>query len=239
MEPNEHQRALTKAHKALAFMEQFQQVKRDLDELKTVLPRTYRSECEAISTKLGALLTVLDVGEEEIFKTITGASTEGVVRSKVERLRIGGEIIRLRTEVRMSYADIAERFAIATSTVSAFCKAYEQASPSEQARIRRTSIFDAGNQYEELGAMIYRQLARLETSGDAENHVKYISELRQTLKQAEQWMERISVNSKLEQIRGIVMEVLLDECPEKRTLIMQRFAAMGVRGQVATRELPA
>lgn len=238
MDQNEHQRALTKAHKALSFIEQFQQIERDIKELVVVVPRTYRADLKLIEAKVNGLLQVLDVGEEQIFQTITSAKTEGVTRSKIERLRIGGEIIRLRNEVKLSYKAIADRFEIHEHTVSAFCKAYDQATPTEQARIKRTSIFDSHNQYEELGAMIYRCLARLEQDGELETHVKYIGELRQTLKQAEQWMDRVSVSSKLEQIRAIVMEVLLDELPEKRTLIMQRFAEMGVTGQVATRQLP-
>ncbi len=220
--------ALSSAGAALGLIEQLENLVSDLREFGLTIPALARSELEVLVERLSAVAKLLD-DDENLPDLIKGLQLSGRVASKVDRLKLGGEIVRLREVGRATNAEIAQQLGIGEQTVGRFLRFYDQCKPSEKARYQRSSIFDTTNQYEDLAAMIWRQLARLENL-DNENHVRYISELRQLIKAAEQWMEKINQANKIEELRMAVAEILASELPHRRAEILQRFATIGLQG---------
>lgn len=200
------------------------------------MPLDSQAELEASIARSKAIYAMVNEGEE--FEIVAErAVLANQAGSKIERLGIGKEILRLKAENRLSNADIAERFNVSASLVGQFLRAYEKAKPAEQARMRRTSIFDTYEQWERLGVKLDALFARVETQ-DYQISVQVLGEMRKTIESADKFMQRISEQQKVERIRLAVEEILLDELPEKRTAIMQRFAAMGLKGSGAAPALP-
>jgi hypothetical protein len=158
--------------------------------------------------------------------------------SKIERLGIGKEIVRLRLENRVSIKEIAEKFSLSAATVSQFLKVYDQAKPDEQVRMRRTSIFDTTEQYERLNVKLDLLYAKV-ISSDQQVSVQVLGEMRKTIESAERFMAKYSEREKMERVLLIIQEVLQSELPEKRVAIMQRFAALGLKGATPGTSLPA
>lgn len=182
---------------------------------------------------------MINEGEAE-FKLISDGNKtlSKVAPSRIERMGLGREIIRLRTENKLKIEEIANRFDLSVYAVSQFLKAYEKAKPLEQARMRRTSIFDTQAQYETLGAQIHILLGKVQGI-DNQVSVQVLGELRKTIESAEKFMARLSDQQKVDKIRQIVMEVLMDELPEKRIDIMKRFQELDMGRHLASASLPA
>jgi hypothetical protein len=219
--------ALQKANNALSIIEQLDVICSQLHDLEGIVSLSNKADVAAISARADALLKVLNESEDDVLCiTEETAKITQIGHSKIEKLGIGAEIIRLRGEAKMSYKDIATRFQLSASTVKNFCELYDKSKPLEQAKVRSTTPLDYERTWEDLGAMIYRMLARLEN--DPENHVKYISELRQLSVVVEKFQNKQTAQQKIEQIIHINKEILLDVLPEKAHLIMQRFNEVGL-----------
>ncbi len=98
--------------------------------------------------------------------------------------------------------------------------------------MRRTSIFDTTEQWERLGARMEALYARVETS-DYQVSAQVLAEFRKTIESAEKFMNRLSDQQKLDQIRQIVQEILIQELPEKRVEIIMKLGQAGLRGSVS------
>lgn len=220
--------ALEKTNKAMALIEQLQLISEQLKDLEKTAPVPVKAEVTAISARAEALFNAVnETDSEEALQQIgEGLKLSNIAKSKIDKLGISSEIIRLRSEAKMSYSDIAKRFSLNESTVSNYCKLYDKSRPIEQAKAKTRSIMDYANTWEDLGAMIYRMLAKLEN--DPEHHVKYISELRQLSVVIEKFMSKQTAQQKIEQIIQINKEILLDVLPEKKQLIMERFQQVGL-----------
>lgn len=218
--------ALERASQALSVLEQLSLTLRDVEQTVQTLPLSHRTDFQPLLERWRAVIEVLESDEDTIPELVKGKKLTEVSPSKIERLKIGKEIIRLREVEKLTYQEIADHFSISQATVATFCKFYDGASPAVRSRYQRTSIFDTSQNFENLAAMIYRSLARLENV-DSDNHVRYISELRQTITAAQKWMDQVSSHQKYDILKQAIVDILSDELPEKREKIIQRFQAVG------------
>jgi hypothetical protein len=222
--------AVAVAQRALAIIEQFEKVVKDLDKLYEHVGLEYRAEVSIVKSRAESLFNMLNNSEdgEEILKSLNAEAdtNSSSVRGVIANLGIGSEIIRLRNIERRSYREIAERYSLSERSISKFCRLYDQMTPLEKVKERNRSIMDFVGHWEEMGTLIYRMLAKLEN--DPENHVRYIAELRQLLKNVEGFQARYTAQQELQQVKDIVREILLQELPEKQALILARFKDTGV-----------
>lgn len=204
--------AIANASAALGLIEQLALVASDLGEYEVSVPKLHRPELVIIRGRLDSLIRLLNE-EESLPDFAQSLQLSGRISSKIERLRLGGEVVRLRELGRLTIDEIATHVDLSPSTISTFLKFYDRLKEPQKARYQKASIFDTTNQYEDLGQMIYRQLARLENV-DAEHHVKYIAELRMTIKAAQDWMDRVAHANKIEELKAVVAEILMRYVPE-------------------------
>jgi transcriptional regulator with XRE-family HTH domain len=215
---------IEKAHKALAYLEQIEAVIISLERLKNTCEVDSRLQVEEILARVQALYKALDTQSGEEFM---GKGEKLVTyTSKIQSLNLGPEILELRRK-GMSLDKIAERLGISSNTVSKFLRLYDEATPSKKIEMTKRSVFNIAENYEELGAMLYRCLAKLEHV-DPEQHVKYIGELRLLLTQVQKFIEHNTMRSKLDQLRMLVLEILTGELPEKRLEIIEKFRKSGI-----------
>ena len=208
-EPQQETLNIERAVNAVSYMEQLEHIITSIQEISELVSSEYKIELKAIATRASALYQALDTTEEGASLIENGKKLSGVSLSKIERLKLGFEIKRMRDNGK-TYKEIGDYLDISPQKVSQFCKAYDAAPPSKKAELKKSSIFDIASNMEELGAMIYRQLARLENT-DPEHHVKYTSELRQLLVAAQKVMESHSAQRKIDSIGMLVSEILIDE----------------------------
>lgn len=206
------------APKALNLWEYMQSLLEGLEDYVETLPASHKEEGQHHLKGFQQLADLLDT--DTTFTPLHGSIV--FPTSKIERLGIGGEIVRLRT--RMTLQELADKFNLTSQTVSRFLKRYDKMKASEKSQVRRHSVFDIFDRLEELSSMIYRQLAALENQ--PETHVKYIAELRQTLDLAARLAKELYTIRKYEQFKSAVVEVLLSELPERRRELQQRFALL-------------
>lgn len=215
--------AIVKANSSLGFYEQLDLVVSNLQSFSRTLNTSYSNELNVHIERLVGLVHLMD--EEGYEPQVTTSDlTKG---SKVERLGLSGEVVRLKEIHKLSNQEIADKLNIGSDTVSRFLRFYEKARPSDKAKYQRSSIFDSTQQYEEIASMVYRQIARLEN--DPEQHVKYIGELRQVIKAAQEWMKQANQMQKIEEIKQIITDILLDIAPEQRERVIKRFSEIGLR----------
>lgn len=220
--------AIEGTERVIALIEQIETLCTDLRELETAVPIKYKNDVSAVKERARAILKLIDedTQDTEVYQAIKERSSlTNATKSKIERLGLQEQVIRLRHSGK-TYKEIGEQLGVSSHLVSRFCNIYDTLSPKEQIKTRSRSIMDFVGHWEEMGALIYRMLAKLE--GDPENHVKYISELRQLLKGVEQFQSRYSAQQEIQQIKDVIQEILIQELPEKRLLIMQRFREAGV-----------
>jgi hypothetical protein len=222
--------AVAVAQRALAIIEQFETIVKDLDQLHEHVALEYRPEVSLVKSRAESLLKMLNNKEdgEEVLRVLNSDSSDAgsSIRGVIAKLGIGSEIIRLRNMERQTFKQIGERFSLSETTVSKFCRLYDRMTPLEKVKERNRSIMDFVGHWEEMGSLIYRMLAKLEN--DPENHVRYISELRQLLKNVEGFQARYTAQQELQQVKDIVREILIQELPEKQALILARFKDTGV-----------
>jgi hypothetical protein len=220
--------AIEGTERVLGLIEQIETLCQDLSALEEAVPIKYKTEVSLVRERTLTILKIIDEDSEDpaIYEAIKEkASLTNAAKSKIERLGLQEQVIRLRQSGK-TYKEIGDQLSISAQLVSRFCTIYDSLSPKEQIKTRSRSIMDFVGHWEEMGALIYRMLAKLE--GDPENHVKYMSELRQLLKCVEQFQSRYSAQQEIQQIKDIIQEILVQELPEKRLTIMQRFRQAGV-----------
>lgn len=213
---------LQQAYAACSIIEQFEICLNHLDSiLRSVTDRNLKTELEALRARLKSSLEVLD--SDVTFLPIIHEGVSLIkYRSTVERLGLGGEIVRLRRDHHMTYEQIATRLGLNVNTVQSFIRQYERLTPLQKAKVQRRSIFDTTERMEELAAMIYRQLARLEGAND-ELAVRYTAELRSTIELAAKLTKEIANYQKFQQLVQVVTEILMEELPKDRQRILQRI----------------
>lgn len=221
---------LDRANKTLALIEQMELITQSLKVLEDLVPPELKTEVRTVFSRAESLYTALNETEEGAALVELSTSLSDSAKTKIERLCLGSEIIQMRRN-GSSYKDIGEVLDLNPTSVSRFCKAYDLATPAKKAELRKKSIFDTAQNMEDLAAALYRQLARLEAS-DPEHHVKYVSEMRQLIISAQKFMEHLSTKQKIDNISQLVMEILLQELPERRGEILKRFSDIGFRGML-------
>lgn len=192
-----------------------------------------RGELEAVIGRVKTLYEMVDNNDAEFDIVSAQKTLSEIAPSKIERMGLGKEIVRLRSESRLTIKEIAERYSLSTKTVSQFLKVYEKAKPSEQAIMRSTSIFDTFDSFERLNGRLEALFARVEMS-DFQVSVQVLAEFRKTIESAEKFMSKMSDQEKLDRIRQVVQEVLIQELPEKRVEIINKLAEAGIRGQLSS-----
>ena len=230
LEKNEELRLIDSINNALIYFEQLEDIKEKLEEVAKHIKGDYKEDIKVILEKVSLLVVALEGTEDEgvIDQYLRGCNELGksLPKTKVERLGYSQEIIKLMNRGE-SAGDIAKKLGLSLSSVSTFCKMYNSARPAERVKIKKRSVFDIATNYEELGSMIYRSLAKLELI-DPEHHVKYIAEYRQLLMLADKFLKENTAKQKVEELGMLVKEVLINELPEKRAYILNRFKEIGV-----------
>lgn len=228
---SESKEAIDKAYAALSLIEQLESCMSGFKALIEYLPADHKPEYGVYLDQLEKLITVLDNDSEKlgVGELIKGIPLTQMRASKIERLGLASQVIRLREINKCSCNEIASRLQIDAASVSRFLKFYDSAPLSQKTKYQRSSIFDTTTQYEEVGTMIYRQLARLEDS-DAENHVRYISELRQLLKAAHEWMDKVNTQNQMAEVKEAVIDILSTCLPEQQERIIKQFSSIGIKG---------
>lgn len=221
---------LDRANRALALIEQLEMIAQSLAVLVDLVPSDLKTEVRAILARAEGLYAALNETEEGAAVVELSTSLADSAKTKIERLCLGSEIIQMRRN-GSTYQEIGRALDITPTSVSRFCRAYDLATPAKKAELRKKSIFDTAQNMEDLAAALYRQLAKLEAT-DPEHHVKYVSEMRQLIISAQKFMEQLSTKQKIDNISQLVMEILLQELPERRGEILKRFSDIGFRGML-------
>ena len=219
--------ALEKADAALAMSEQLQSILRDVTALSGVVPKEFCGELQAIATRTKALYEMIDSSDTPLD---INCSNERLPSSKLIRMGINREVIELHLKGIPS-TKIAALFGVSPDLITKFCQFYNASTSSQKVAIRRWSILDTVERMEEMGALIYRQLANL--SSDPQNQVKYVESQIKLIKQAEEFMKSWETRRKIEKTQAIIQEIFQDELkdyPQLKEAVLRRFTSLGVKG---------
>jgi len=213
----------------LSLIEQFVELKDRLIEVKDMAPASIKQELEYIIQDYDSLVNIID-SETSPVEIIQTATLSGNLRkSKVERLGIGGELVRLRNEEKITIKELSERFGISDQVISRFFRYYDSLRPSDKSKYNKKSVLEVTERIEELQTIILRNINRLEGLNDAVA-VKYTGELRQTLELAMNLAEKINEEKErrreYEEFKQAVYEILVDELPEKQAKILDRIKSV-------------
>jgi predicted transcriptional regulator len=217
--------ALEKADAALAMTEQLQSIIRDLESFGTLIPREFRDEINSLVGRTKALYEMVDSSPLDL-----NTLSERLPSCKIVRMGINREIIELYLK-GMALSKIAEQFGVSADMVRRFCRFYDDSSQTEKITIRRWSILDTADRMEEIGALIFSQLANL--NGDPENQVKYVDSQLKLIKMAQEFLKSWETKGKIEKTQVIIQEIFQDELrdyPQLKESVLRRFSALGVRG---------
>lgn len=212
---------IDKACTALGLIEQLNEVTENLAQLTAQLPPEHRSEHEVYVGKLRAIVAALDTDLVSL-PVVQGSEQASKLAkfSKITRLGIAGELVRLRATGKYTIEDLAVRFDVPAQQISRFFRYYDACSPSEKARVRRQSVFEISERLEDLLQIIVRQLARLEAVND-EVHVKYVAEFRQTVAMAANLLEKVNHYHRFQQLITAVGDLLVKELPHRQREITE------------------
>jgi AcrR family transcriptional regulator len=225
--------AMTGVLDALAIIEQFELLLQNLKSFSQELSSSHRLELNVHIETLKSLIEILDTSDTP-FVNLKDSKPDGF-RSIVERLKIAGELIRLRGEPGTKTKDLAEMFGISEGTIIRFFRYYDSCKPSQQIKYQRISIFDTTQQLEQLAVTIQRNMARLEGHNDDVN-VKYVAEMRQVIIAAAQLAEKMSNYEQYVQFKAAVESILLEELPHKRTEILNKIGKARTNTVLGTRQ---
>lgn len=222
---------LATSHQAASMYEQLERIGKLIGDCSeaTSDPAT-AIELKLVDTKLKALLTLFD--DEQSLPVLAAQLTAKSTSSKIERLGLSKEVIRLATTGRMPITEIQAHFKLQgidldVHTIAKFIKAYEASSYAEKIRAKSKSIFDTSDQLENLLCIINTQLSKLNFAIDPkqqDNHRAYVGELRQLIKLAAD-LQR-NVHQAMEQVKfqADVRYILLSICTgEQRALALERL----------------
>jgi hypothetical protein len=214
---------------ALGIIEHFEQCAEYLEDFVNTLPPKLQSEGQLHVTKLKNLVSLLDTDAGCL--PLTGGKPDGSnvkelreLRSVITRQKCGREIIQMRQRGD-TLNDICKTFNISYLTLKRFLNFYDNAKPKDKLTLRRQSVFNTTEQLEELCTNIQRQMARLEGLDDG-NHVKYVSEMRQTIELTIKVLDRVSQYNQWRRLAEEIANQLADEYPARRREIMDRFSRL-------------
>lgn len=219
-----------RALKALSFLEQLETWIRDYKPFKESLPPEYRFEADVFEAKIKGLYEMLANGDEGAEDVIGQAKKlSDLAPSKIQRMGIAKQLIKLRQEQKFSIKDLAARFNISTNTISAFFKSYDNAKPEEKRNIAKNSIYNIQENMENLHAHVLRAIARHELDGDI--NAKNLAEYRQLIQLASKQMQEFNNARKFERLAVTIEEILLRHCTkESQDLIIAEFQQLGLGG---------
>lgn len=223
-----------RVYESLALIELFENLVQDLGAFVGDIKRTSLDESkldqdavlalsvqgEVLYKRAQSLVTTLDT-DTVALPIIKERSLTRQYKSKIERLGIGGVLIQQR-QAGESIPALARHHTLGEDTIRRFFKTYDAAKPTEKARLRRNSMTDIVGRLEELGAMIYRQLARLEGNQD-DIHVKYVTELRLTIELSSKLAQQMISYQRYEEFIRCVGEILKSELPDRKAEIIQKL----------------
>jgi predicted transcriptional regulator len=214
---------IEEVYNSMAVIEQLEELVNSLTEFSGVLTPDQRSELGIYVSKLKSVIEVIDM-QDEVLSVNSPKLSGRLVTPQVARLKLGGEIIRLREREHKNQTEIAEILGITKYMVSRFFKYFDKASPREKLQLRRTSIFDTVEQLENLNSLIQRTLARLEANND-EINVKVIGEQRQLIQLAANYAEKMANYQRYTAFMETVYEILRAELPDKQAEILKKLSA--------------
>ena len=215
----------SEVNQAVALIEQFEILQENLTDFVRTLPAKYKDEAEVHLTTFNTLFSILDTDLAEEFGSLSSTKLSGrSPKSTIERLGVSQELIRMRKQGK-TIAELALVFKLSPKTISHFFRKYDQLKPSDKAKVQKRSVFNTIDEFEELAIIIKRNLVRLEAQNDEVN-VKLIGELRQTIVAASNLAERMANHERYQKFTEAVINVLMDELPSKRTVILRQIQAV-------------
>lgn len=199
------------------FFEEFETLAKNLKAFGLTLRDEDKPEMAKHVAHLESLMSVLN--SEHFTET---NSLSKVYVSKIERLGITNQVIKAR-ESGHTLKEIASTFDLSIHHVRKFIEVYNSSTLSEQAGMRRKSVFDITDRLEELSTLIRRQLANL--NADPKNQVAYVKEMRECIQLAAEITDKIVMSQQLEAMTKAVGEIILSEIPiERRQKVLTRLA---------------
>lgn len=182
------------------------------------------TELKVLSDTVKSIVNILDTEAApiEIYNNIELGNRLNV--SIIDKLGIGGEVVRLRKQGH-TIAQIAAQFKLDTTTISRFFKYYDKQSTKAKLKYEGRSVFETTERLEELQTIILRNIHRLE--GDKDDvAVKYVTELRQTLALAVNITEKMANAKALDELKELVVTVLTSELPHRRKEILLQLKSI-------------
>jgi len=206
---------------ALGMIEQLGELAENFAQLTDYVDQSHRQEYETHVGKLKSVVATLDTDLVSL-PIVQGSDQSNKLAkfSKIHRLGIAGELVRLRDTGKYTIEELAVRFDVPAAQVARFFRYYDACKPSEKAKYRRQSVFEVSERLEELMQIIVRQMARLEAVND-EVHVKYVAEFRQTLAMAANLLEKVNHYYRFQQLITAVGDLLAHELPHRQREITQ------------------
>jgi len=223
--------ALERASKASGLLEQLESVYTDLHDLiEANIPIAKRQEYFVVLGRLKSIVEILNTDNDGLPALIAGQTLSGIRSSKIDRLKIGSTILKMREHDRKTLKEISEDltaqgYDISVGTIQRFLKLYDEGTMEFRNRQHRVSVFDTPDQLENLNTLVWQALSRFADSPD--QYHKYLDQAQRLVKQASDYLERSSSVDKYEQLRNLVIEVLKDELPEKQQAIIARINHLG------------
>jgi hypothetical protein len=224
--------ALQKASSALGVLEQLQSVYADLLSLiDLTVPQAVRGEHKLILDRLKAVIEVLGSDPNQLSALLAGQSLSKGPRSTIDRLKLGGIIIKMREHDGKTLQQISDTLkeqgygTVGIAAISTFFKLYDQGTTEFRNRQQRVSVFDTAVQLEHINTLIWQALSKFADSPD--QYHKYLDQAQRLVKQASDYLDRSSALDKYEQLRTFLIEILADELPEKRERIISRINSLG------------
>lgn len=228
------------SNKALDIFEQLEAIVNNLEGFSRELPAAKSKELEVYIERIKALIVVLDENTAlpGVCSALTNVSTSLRKLTKVERLGISADILRLFYKEGKSVQEISEIFgdSVHPATIRRFLSIYENYSNKEKikAQTNGESVFNTQNQLERLLTMINTQLGRLAYSNDPkvqENHKGYLSELRQVIKLASDFQKEIfnmlQTKQFQEDVRHILVNLMTGAQREEAIQILDKYRQTG------------
>jgi ribosomal protein S15P/S13E len=230
---SESEITLREAEQAASIYERLEQIEDHLNSLaEEQKDLGLRQELNIISTKIKALLPLFD--QTALLPLLANQLNVTGFQSKIERLGLSKEIIRLSTESKMTPANISTHLEtkgikIGAITIRNFLRLYENSTYAEKIKAKTNSVFNTADQLESLLTLINTQLGKLSFSIDPkqqENHRAYVGELRQVVKLAADL--QLNVHKQIEQTKfqADIRYILLNVCTaEQRSIVIEQLKA--------------
>lgn len=208
---------------ALAVIEHLYKSLAELEDYKSCITPDAKSGYLECLQQLRQLINILDTDSLPIELISQPKLLESNFQSQIDKLGIGGEVIRLR-KMGKSIREIADSFNINSSVVSRFFKYYDSMKNTDKIKYEKRSVFDLADRLEELFITNEKQLHRLEGYDDKVAR-EYSAEMQKNLTLAMQIIEKRdayeAMKSYMERLSSLVSDLLLDELPNKRYAILK------------------